>query len=523
MALLMASIVTWSVVSTQQEVDAQVVQADYDYEASGYLVPAGGAAPTINGGVVGGVRQAGYYPGESVSGSSSCDSGTCDSPGGFGRIGHGLHGGGGFGGGGIGHALHGGGGFGGGLHGGGVLGGGLHGGGGLGGGLLSGACGCQACLNGSRLSDLRHRCPFCRGAGCSFCQLKQNGGLLGLCGGGAGELFQKLKPYREAGLCAQRWYDISAGLIFLGHTTGNGGIGGPITTQGISGTPVLSVGDADGGDLDTGVRLSGSLVFGGAGASLEATWIGGHDWRGAAEVTDPNAGLFSFISDFGNLPLDGFDDTDRSIVQRVENESELDTIELNYRRRTVWPFCRFQSSWLIGFRYIRFDDSLLYSTLGENNNTVNASLPRFFSSNDSIENQMFGGQVGGDFWWNISPGVSLGVGGKIGVLKNDIDRVTTLTANSLDPIATPGTVSLTDGRGDTNFFGEFEFKYIHRLSHAWTFRTSYYLLGVDEVDFGTIDEGVISQFVQGQNLTDAAFGSQSLIVQGFSFGMEYLW
>ena len=140
MALLMASIVTWSVVSTQQEVDAQVVQADYDYEASGYLVPAGGAAPTINGGVVGGVRQAGYYPGESVSGSPSCDSGTCDSPGGFGGIGHGLHGGGGFGGGGIGHALHGGGGFGGGLHGGGVLGGGLHGGGGLGGGLLSGAC-----------------------------------------------------------------------------------------------------------------------------------------------------------------------------------------------------------------------------------------------------------------------------------------------------------------------------------------------------------------------------------------------
>ena len=36
--------------------------------------------------------------------------------------------------------------------------------------------------------------------------------------------------------------------------------------------------------------------------------------------------------------------------------------------------------------YHIFDNGLVYSALGGNDNTVNANLPRFFSSNDQIRN-----------------------------------------------------------------------------------------------------------------------------------------
>ncbi len=70
--------------------------------------------------------------------------------------------------------------------------------------------------------------------------------------------------------------------------------------------------------------------------------------------------------------------------------------EWNYRRRSMGPYCRFQGSWLVGLRYVRFDNRLVYSARGENDNTVNADLPRFFSSNDKIKNNLFGPQAGFD-------------------------------------------------------------------------------------------------------------------------------
>ena len=51
--------------------NAQVVHADADYDASGFVTPAGMAPPELNGGIM----PAGYYPSDA----SSCDSGGCDS------------------------------------------------------------------------------------------------------------------------------------------------------------------------------------------------------------------------------------------------------------------------------------------------------------------------------------------------------------------------------------------------------------------------------------------------------------
>ena len=517
--------------------NAQVVHADADYDASGFVTPAGMAPPELNGGIM----QAGYYPSDASScdsggcdsgccDSAGCDSGGCDSMYGSGNMygsPGGMYGG-------QGGVFNGSGGMQGGMFRGspgGLLSGGSAGGRTTGGvfgklqdsSLACGGCGMGGCRLCNGLSNLRHMCIFCRGQGCSACQLKKDGGILGVLGGGFAGLANELRPYTEAGLCAQRWYDLSAEGMFLGHTTGGGSVGG-LTSQGEGGPIVLGVGDADGGgELESGVRISGALMFG-AGANIEGTWIGGHDWSSSASVSDPNAELFSFITDFGQdvVPLD---DVDRSLSQSVSHSSEFDSVELNYRRRTVWPYCRFQGSWLVGLRYVRYDDGLIYRTRGETDNGNGTFLLRFLDSEENVENKMFGAQAGGDMWWNINPGVSLGIGGKLLWMKNDVDRRTRISANSLGPLATIGTANLTGGDQGGVFGGEFETKLVWRLSHSWTARTSYYLLAIDDVAFGSVNGDTIRTVANAAvaPTRDSTFRFDSLVVQGFSIGAEFAW
>lgn len=502
-AVIMAIAITTTGIQKTNAAPPDVRHANLDFDGSGYVTPAGMVPPSL---YQGGVMPVGFQracdsgcdaPGcDGMSCSSGgCSSGGCSTggctTGGCGSSGSGIF-----------DQLGGGFGFGGcctcGLLKGGLL-----------GKLRNGGCaGCGA--------NLRHMCIFCRGGGCSACQLLGRGYLLGA--------LNSLRPYTEGGLCAQRWYDVSLGALFLGHTSGNGGEA--LTTLGVGpgGQTVLSLGDAaDGDDIEAGLRFSVAMIFG-AGGNLEGTYMGGNEWSSRAEVRDPSAGLFSTISDFGTDPIGGFDDTDRSIRQRIETESEFHSAEINYRRRLVGPYCRFQGSWLVGLRYVQFESGLRYSTLGENDNTVNANLPRFFSSDDEVKNNLFGPQAGFDLWWNASPGISLGIGSKFAWVQNDIDRRTIFQSNSLDPIATPGAVVLNNDDRDTTVFGDFEFKLAYRLSRSWTFRSSYYLLVADDIAFGSFDREAARDFVTvSSSISTPDDQVSSLVVQGFSFGGEYLW
>ena len=501
---------------------AQVVQADYDYEASGFVVPQGMVPPQQSLFQPSSVMQVGYMPSGFSAPSSACDAPGCASgcsggPGCGAENMMGCAGGPSCGAEGCDGATPG------------CVGGCFSGLGGAG--LACGGCGRLGCGFCGGLSNLRHMCIFCRGAGCSACQLRNKGGLFGF--GALGTIFnawRSIEPYSDAGLCSQRWYDVSLGLIFLGKTNAAPGASGGVTSQGIGGPIVLSMDNVEAGQLEEGLRLSGSLMVG-PGSNIEATWIGGHEWGGFAQVQDSNALLFSFISEFGAQPggtAQGFDDTDRSLIQTLRHESDYDSIELNYRRRTVWPCCRFQGSWLAGLRYIRYDDAFDYTTTGTVNNTGGANLPRFFSSNDRITNRMFGAQVGGDFWWNINPGISYGLGLKLGAMQNDMNRIAVLTANSIGPGATAGSESLDDGEHETTIFGEFESKLIYRVSHSITFRSAYHLVAIDDVAFGGIDDAATSQFIDPTraSTTPVLFGQtafNSLVVQGFSMEVEYMW
>lgn len=413
-----------------------------------------------------------------------------------------------------------------------------------GGGSACGGCGVDGCGHCGGLTNLRHMCIFCRGEGCEACQIVGRGHLLGLLGA--------LAPYTEGGRAAQRWFDLSAEALFLGHDVGGTGAG-VITRQGAgpSGLAVLTDDNIDGGDLEVGVRLAASMIWG-PGGSIEGVYMGGQEWNDSATASSPativdntsfnpllpqgganepflitsGADLFSFITEFGTNPAGGFDDTDRSTSQTVEASSRFHSAELNYRRRTVGPYSRFQGSWLAGMRYFRFDNQLGLDIVGIDNDGTNAGASdgtlRFFNSTDDIENNLFGAQIGGDLWYNVMPGIQLGVELKGAWLKNEARRNYSISANSIAG-GGPGTITDSFREDDGTLALEFSTQAIYRFSHSWSFRSAYYLIAIDEVGVAELDANFLRETSQGSFTGQPRVNFDSLVLNGFSFGAEYLW
>ncbi|WP_167546915.1 BBP7 family outer membrane beta-barrel protein [Stieleria maiorica] len=387
-----------------------------------------------------------------------------------------------------------------------------------------GGCSCNSFLGGGGvLGKLRNggsACLFCRGAGCTACK-ELPFGYAGSCLASAVSL---LRPYEEAGICNQRWYDVSLEALFLDRQIKSAG--SSVITQrgsGPSGTPVLSLSDDGLDELEAGVRASVAFIWG-VGGNVELTYMGGNEWKEGASAqadvigTNLEGNLYSFLSDFGTIPgAGGFDDTDRSTTQSIEARSRFHSAEFNYRRRTMFPYCRFQSSWLVGLRFMRYDDGLRYATQGQTQTTIGPTTitqNRFFNADADTENRLFGPQAGFDFWWNVVPGISVGLGAKGAWVQNDVDRAVQISANSL------ATQNAFDGDQRGTILADLELKGIYRLSHSLTLRGSYYVLAVDDIAFGSMDfqvNGATQSIVPGNLAYD------SLTLQGFTVGAEYMW
>ena len=376
-----------------------------------------------------------------------------------------------------------------------------------------GGGGCQGCGfgGGSQMSNLRHLCLFCRGGGCAVCQSMAPLSIAGA--------LQRLQPYSEGGKCAPRFYDVSVEASFLGL---NGGGTGALASRGIGGPIVLDTGDFIDG-LEAGVKVSGAMIFG-VGGNLEFTYHGAHQWDGSGTVTGDND-LYSFISEFGTLPTGGFDDTDESVLQTAAASARFHSGELNYRRRTMGPYCRFQGSYLFGLRYVRYDNSLDYDIAAGEDNDGDA-VDDFFSLESDATNDLFGGQIGFDVWYSAVPGINLGLGLKGAWMKNEINTDGSISSNSTGLFATPGTAELSNGREDDGtVLLDFELVGLYRITRSLTLRGGYQVIAIDDISTAGFNrQGIIDAAVNGPGSTSQfeAF-RDSLVLQGFTVGAEYAW
>ncbi|MCA9205573.1 MAG: BBP7 family outer membrane beta-barrel protein, partial [Planctomycetales bacterium] len=319
-------------------------------------------------------------------------------------------------------------------------------------------------------------CMSCGGQGCRRC------GMLGGIGnrhrgdcyndGLLARLLGWLVPYSEGGCCAQRYFDVHVEALQLRREEVSRFV--PFTAQGLANPPniVLSTNDLDFDD-EIALRFTGALQIG-PGTTFELGYLGLAEYQASAQVTDPNGFLFSVISDFGTNPFNGFDDTDRSLLQSLDYSSEFDSVEMNVRHRWVGPNCRVQGSWLMGVRYFWFRENLLYSTRGDDDNLP--PIDRFADFTVGTQNSLTGFQLGGDVWSCIVPGLSVGAEMKAGIYGNYVKQNTTITANSI-----PNAVQETVQSGDAALIAEAGLMGIYRVSYSWTFRFGYQFLYVDGV------------------------------------------
>lgn len=333
-------------------------------------------------------------------------------------------------------------------------------------------------------------------------------------------LLAGMAPYSEAGLAAQRWFDVAVDSTWWGRSKGAANYN--FSSQGAgTGNYVLSSNSVDLNGAAPGLGVIVNCQVG-AGSNLEAVYQGLNQWEESAVATSTPAGtptLFSFMSDFGTDPLNGYDDPDRSFQHRLDYKSEIHNGEANFRRRWVGRYGWLQGSSLMGLRYIDLDESMTFSARGENNDTFASNGLRFFDYNTGVRNSLMGFQVGGDIWLNIIPGINSGVEMKMGVFGNRADLNSSIVANSISGLFE------SDESSRTAYAMSFSSTTVYRLTHSWALRGGYQLLYIDNValaaeNFNNAPPALIQP---GSNRITRINNDAEVIYDGGFFGAEYTW
>jgi hypothetical protein len=292
-------------------------------------------------------------------------------------------------------------------------------------------------------------CPDCgghHGHGCC-------GWLCGLLGFGEG--------YK----CRPRWYDASVDYMYLKRED---------VSRFVQLTPLVSTEDLD-FDGAHGARVTVARIFT-PGTSLEATYMGSFDWDTSVTIADT------------------------AVADTIIYDSALDSVELHVRQRWQEPECRYQFSWLAGFRYIRLDEELrTFQAVGGG-----AAAPVALVETD---NDLYGAQVGADFVLRPLPRWLLSAEMKVGLYGNSATTATTFNGQTLE-----------DPNTEVAFAAEFNTNIVYHITERWSVRGGYTLLYVDGVALAP----------ENFNATDPAAqpvlnGNGDVFYHGANFGFEWTW
>jgi hypothetical protein len=136
---------------------------------------------------------------------------------------------------------------------------------------------------------------------------------------------------------------------------------------------------------------------------------------------------------------------------------------------------------------------------------------------------MLGGQIGGDFWWNVMPGINLGFAAKGLWLNNNVRGQSSYFANSLSAGA-PGRFNQRRDDHDSTLAAELEATIVYRLSHSWSVRGGYYLLGIEDIATPEFNGNFIRNSLNtGTPASQRPFSFDTVTLQGVTGGVEYIW
>ncbi len=367
-----------------------------------------------------------------------------------------------------------------------------------------GDCG-EGCTGGACLAGLRRRGLLRNGGG--------GGGVAdnGLLGNAFGFRWMRFfLPNDEGGAAAVRWFDVA--VDFLYWTRDDTGADQVFARRGIGpNAPIALATTQLDFDHEPGFRILANLQYGSAN-SFEFGYMGTFNHSTFAETVSPNGALTSVLSDFATFPAGGFPETDFTHRQRLSYSSDLDSFEVNYRRRWMAPECRYQGSWLMGVRYVSLNDDLIYQTRG---------LGTQMDFHTNTNNSLTGLQLGGDLWLTLLPGWRMGLEGKAGIYGNYSRAGAHIVTNL------PFDFVEDSQSSDAAFIGELNINTLYRLNYNWTLRAGYNFFVMEGVALATdnFNPAPPNGFaVGGQALREPSIINNSdVLFHGMNVGLEYMW
>ncbi len=284
--------------------------------------------------------------------------------------------------------------------------------------------------------------------------------------------------------CGPHWYDFAVDAAFLQRTSSGFG-GQAFTSLGIAGfdppNVVLSADNLN-FDWEAGVRASVRYQMN-AVSNMEAVYLDAINWRDSATVTTDNHDLYSVFSHFGDFPLGGFEETDQASLQRIGYESDLDSVEWNWRHAWIKPQYRLSGSWLLGFRYVKLDEQFeFFSQVLPHFDPINM-VNRNAASFDyrvNTDNNMYGAQVGTEFTFCVVPAFLFGGEIKAGLFGNRAQQHTTMVA--VNPLVETTTEQANDD--DVAFLSEASLYGLIQFHPLWKLRAGYQVLYLNGVALG---------------------------------------
>ncbi len=315
--------------------------------------------------------------------------------------------------------------------------------------------------------------------------------------------------------CGPHYFDVQIGTVFLQSEGAFGDVQAfTSVSRGLNAPRALDVANSNGG-YEAGWEIAARYDIG-ALAVLEATYMGIYDMGFSESVSSPeqppafnNFLLFSPFSNFGTIINGDIAGIDNGQTHAIDYQADLQSTEFNYRRYWVGHNPRVSGTFLVGARYLRFTDDVTFNSTG-----FGAPELATASLNWSGENDLVGGQCGGDAWVCLRQGLRIGVEGTAGIYNNRFK------------FANSGTFSAATGpddfAGETEgnqvaFASEVEVSMVADILPSWSLRGGYRVLYIDRLATGA---GNINQSTLAVTVGTP---DGNLLFHGFHGGLEYVW
>ncbi len=335
-----------------------------------------------------------------------------------------------------------------------------------------------------------------------------------------------LAPYSETGQCTTHWFDIEAEALYLGLKR----YASPFLVfskdNNAAGANRIISGDLDPAEMP-GFRVTGAKQVG-PGSDLEFTYLGLFQFNRVASADDPSSHLMSVYSNFNQLNNEvGLQHFDFAYLHQMEYANTVNSFELNYRRRWQGSNCLFQGSWLFGARYINLTERLQWLSLDDRPADLVAGRLKSKGSGHydlDTENSMPGGQIGGDLWLCLLPGLNVGVEGKTALFGSFAQQSTSIYSvqdGVVNTLLTPEHL----GYAKVPFVGELSLMVNYRISPKLTVRGGYEVFYLDGLALAMQNfNPVIPNYPQADTTrTPYVNTSGSLLYSGFTIGGEWMW